>query len=221
MKVKLINSTDLSVCSTAIRECHGTKDKGDNGGAKDKALIHRIGNQYKHGSTLEHLTYTFEIEGVSRALLQELARHRIASMTVKSTRYTLGELANEEDVFYKTSCGGNQTDFDQRIVDKFLVMTPDEDVNMLNICTLSHVQELKKKGISNDILKYALPEAYKTSLTWTINARSLQNFIELRTGQSALWEIRNLANAIYEELPFEHKYLFIHFNKFEEEEMKE
>ena len=61
---------------------------------------------------------------------------------------------------------------------------------------------------SLDIVKYCLPECYKTELTWSINARSLQNFISLRSSKSALWEIRNLANAIYNALPNEHKFIF-------------
>ena len=61
---------------------------------------------------------------------------------------------------------------------------------------------------SLDIVKYCLPECYKTELTWSINARSLQNFISLRSSKSALWEIRNLANAIYDALPNEHKFIF-------------
>ncbi|EOH7199259.1 FAD-dependent thymidylate synthase, partial [Campylobacter jejuni] len=47
-------------------------------------------------------------------------------------------------------------------------------------------------------------------LTLTINARSLQNFISLRSSKSALWEIRNLANALFEALPQEHKFIFEH-----------
>jgi thymidylate synthase (FAD) len=65
-------------------------------GENDKKLINKVGNKNKHSSTLEHLTYNFHIYDISRALLQELARHRIASLSVKSTRYTLKELKNEE-----------------------------------------------------------------------------------------------------------------------------
>ncbi|HEX5670546.1 MAG TPA: FAD-dependent thymidylate synthase, partial [Sulfuricurvum sp.] len=63
-------------------------------------------------------------------------------------------------------------------------------------------------GISNDRAKYCLPESYKTELTWTINARSLQNFISLRSDKAALWEIRDLANMVYDSLPDDHRYLF-------------
>ena len=53
-----------------------------------------------------------------------------------------------------------------------------------------------------------MPECYKTELTWSINARSLQNFLSLRSSKSALWEIRELAYKIFEILPMEHKFIF-------------
>ena len=96
MQVTLLNHTPLNICSHAIRTCWQSFDKGDNGGEKDVELIDRVGNKFKHASTLEHLYYNFYIQGISRALLQELARHRIASLSVKSTRYTLKELKKEE-----------------------------------------------------------------------------------------------------------------------------
>jgi len=73
---------------------------------------------------------------------------------------------------------------------------------------LENLRQLLVAGIPNDKAKYALPECYKTELTWTINARSLQNFLELRSDKSALWEIRDLAYEIYNTLPDDHKYLF-------------
>ena len=53
-----------------------------------------------------------------------------------------------------------------------------------------------------------MPEAYITSLVMTINARSLQNFLELRSSKHALWEIQLLAKAMYEAIPDEHKFLY-------------
>ena len=96
MKVTLNYYTPLIFCANAIRTCWQSFDKSDEGGEKDRELIDRVGNKFKHASTLEHLVYNFYIQGISRALLQELARHRIASLSVKSTRYTLKELKNEE-----------------------------------------------------------------------------------------------------------------------------
>ena len=70
------------------------------------------------------------------------------------------------------------------------------------------IRKLLVAGTPVDIAKYALPECYKTELTWTINARSLQNFLTLRSDKSALWEIRDLAKEIYKATPDNHKYLF-------------
>ncbi len=53
-----------------------------------------------------------------------------------------------------------------------------------------------------------MPESYKCELAWSINARSLQNFLNLRTNKAALWEIRELAYEIFVQLPDDHKYLF-------------
>ncbi|MFU8837906.1 MAG: FAD-dependent thymidylate synthase, partial [Thiohalomonadaceae bacterium] len=96
--VTLMHHTPLPVCSHAVRTCWQSFDRSDNGGEKDRELIDKVGNKFKHASTLEHLVYTFYIEGISRALLQELARHRIASLSVKSTRYTLKELKEIDDI---------------------------------------------------------------------------------------------------------------------------
>jgi len=184
--------SSLEVCAHAIRTCWQSFDNSDDGGQKDKDLINRVGNKFKHSSTLEHLTYTFYISGVSRALLQELARHRIASPSVKSTRYTLKELKECDKIDYEN----------------FLVFTGNTEVDNASKMALDNLQTILKNGVSNDVAKYCLPESYKTELTWSINARSLQNFISLRSGKSALWEIRDMANAIFEALPEEHKYLF-------------
>ncbi len=83
MQITLTQHSSLEVCAHAIRTCWQSFDNSDEGGEKDKDLIDRVGNKFKHASTLEHLTYTFYISGVSRALLQELARHRMASPSVK------------------------------------------------------------------------------------------------------------------------------------------
>ena len=93
--ITLLHHTPLHICSNAIRTCWQSFDKGDCGGEKDIELIDRVGNKFKHASTLEHLTYNFYIKGISRACLQELARHRMASFSVKSSRYTLKELKDE------------------------------------------------------------------------------------------------------------------------------
>jgi len=122
----------------------------------------------------------------------------MASLSVKSTRYTLKEL-KEEPSF--------AIDNKER-AEKYLVMTGVDMVDEMSIRALENLRIVLVEGISNDRAKYCLPESYKTELTWTINARSLQNFISLRSDKAALWEIRDLANMVYATLPEEHQYLF-------------
>ncbi len=213
MIIKLINYTPLWVCSDAIRTCWASQDKSDTHlfmgnqydmGDKDLALIERVGNKNKHASTLEHLNYNFHISGISRAVLQELSRHRMASLSVKSTRYTLKELKEEEPFL-----DFNSADFDRAL--KFIVPTFNIMVDKVSFNHLEDLRQLLRSGLSNDIVKYALPESYRTELAYSINARSLQNFLELRTNKAALWEIRILASELFKALPDDHKYIFKDF----------
>ena len=181
MKVQLLNKPDMSIIIEATRTCYDSMSKSDNLGDKDLALLKKIIDS-KHESVLEHMVFTFKITDISRACLQELARHRIASYSVKSTRYTLKELRDTPD---------NE-------LEKFLI----EDIE--SIVKSSAIDSLKKikmmLNMSNpdmDKIKYALPECYKTELVWTINLRSLRNFLKLRLSLKAHQEIRKLATIIY------------------------
>lgn len=171
----------MSIIIEATRTCYDSMSKSDNLGDKDLALLKKIIDS-KHESVLEHMVFTFKITDISRACLQELARHRIASYSVKSTRYTLKELRNTPD---------NE-------LEKFLI----EDIE--SIVKSSAIDSLKKikmmLNMSNpdmDKIKYALPECYKTELVWTINLRSLRNFLKLRLSLKAHQEIRKLATIVY------------------------
>ena len=214
------HATPLHICSNAIRQCWDSHDKSDSYelvpsggiecGPNDLALIDRIGNKFKHASTLEHITFNFTISGVSRALLQEQARHRMASLSVKSSRYTLKELKNEEDIYIQY-----YNEYDDlvesgivAICSKYLVFTGMESVDLASMRALGELQQILRSGVTNDIAKYCMPESYRTQYALTINARSLQNMLSLRSSKAALWEIRDLANAIFEALPSEYKYLF-------------
>ncbi len=221
MQITLMQHTSLEICAHAIRTCWQSFENSDNGDIKDKELINRVGNKFKHSSTLEHLTYTFYISGISRALLQELARHRMASPSVKSTRYTLKELKDEDSFTDGLSAAElinkykNPTEVyaDKHMIraNKYLVFTDVLSVDFSSVIALENLRLILLDGIGNDKAKYCLPESYKTELTWTINARSLQNFINLRSSKSALWEIRNLSKELFNNLPKEHQYLFDQF----------
>ena len=88
------------------------------------------------------------------------------------------------------------------------MLTGNEAVDNASIAALENLRVILQTPISLDIAKYCLPECYKSELSWSINARSLQNFLALRSSKAALWEIRDLASKIYEALPQEHKFIF-------------
>jgi len=191
MKIKLLHATPIEIADAGISKCWDkTSDKW-------QERMYRVANKFKHASTIEHVNYTFDIDGISRACLQELARHRHQSLSVKSTRYTLKELKEEQ--------GCN--------IDTYIVLTGNEYIDDANEQHLYKLQDLLSKGLSNDIVKYMLPEAYKTSLVSTMNMRALQNFLSLRTDKSALWEIQDLAHNMFKALPEEHKFMLEEFVK--------
>jgi len=184
MKVKLLHHTPLGIADRAIGKCW---DKQKDGIDEDR--MYRVANKFKHSSTIEHITYNFDIDGISRACLQELARHRMQNLSVKSSRYTLKELKE---------CPGTYMDF---------LVSVNDVIDDRNCKQLSYLKDELNKGISNDIAKYMLPEAYKTSLISTMNMRALQNFLSLRTDKSALWEIQELAHKMFEVIPDDHKFM--------------
>ena len=191
MKVELLHFTPIMIAVNAIRTCYNSCDKSDDLGEKDIKLIKSI-IANNHTSTIEHISYNFKISGISRALLQELARHRLASLSVKSTRYTLRELKN----------------VNQDELKNYLVKISDsiDEYNRFRLATMQAL--MNEQNLSNDELKYLLPEAFKTELMLTINARSLRNLLELRLSSKALKEFRELAKEIYKTIPEPHRVLF-------------
>ena len=207
IKVTLLHNTPLYIASLGARTCWDSFDKSDTIdeiiGSRDLDLLDRVVNQYHHASIAEHISFNFFIDGISRACLQEVSRHRHTSLSVKSSRYTLKELKNE-DSFTTNALEGRIR------AEKYLFMTVDETVNRSSILALENLRSHIVTGTSNDIAKYCMPEAFRTQLTWSINLRSLQNFLSLRTDKKALPEIQHLARLIYEALPEEAKSLVKH-----------
>ena len=186
MKVDLIHYTPLEVVVEAIRTCYNSMNKSDNLDEKDKTLIRKI-IKMGHTSTLEHLTYVWRIHNISRVTLAQLTRHRIASYSVQSHRYT------------------TPTDF---IMPQTVAQAiDDEDVDRedLNRIFWNMYETLIDMGVPREDARYFLPQAVTTNLIMTINARSLRNFFQLRLDKKAQWEIRLLAENMYLKLPLDHR----------------
>lgn len=132
-----------------------------------------------HLSTLEHVTFTFAIEGVSRVLTHQLVRHRIASYSQQSQRYV------------------KEHDF-ETIVPASIASKPEAKAKFDKLMT--EIQAMYDEFIALDIpaedARYILPNATETKIVCTFNARSLLNFFSLRCCTRAQWEIRALANEM-------------------------
>lgn len=147
-----------------------------------------------HESPIEHITFTFGIEGVSRSLLAQLTRHRIASYSVKSQRYV------EEDSFgYIIPPEIEKNEKAAEIYKK----TMDNILNSYNELTEilynEHKNNMDEKSARKKAIedaRFVLPNACETKLVMTFNARSLLNFFSERCCERAQWEIRQMADMM-------------------------
>lgn len=130
-----------------------------------------------HLSTVEHVTFTFAIEGVSRVLTHQLVRHRIASYSQQSQRYVKEH--NFETILPPTIAAKPEA---QAKFDKAM-----QDLQALYNDLTENYQ------IPAEDARYVLPNATETKIMCTFNVRSLYNFFSLRCCARAQWEIRELA----------------------------
>jgi thymidylate synthase (FAD) len=179
--VKLIHCSGLDIAELAARTCTATTDKMSDTWMDCEAFLMKLVKQ-GHMSVFEHVNYTFSIKGVSRALLQELARHRHISLSVESTRWALKRImaSNPEMVLPKSL----------------------EEVYVG--LQMEWIRSLLKEGIPNDEVKYLIPECLPTNLVLTLNLRELIHIYRLRTSPRALKEFHDLMIDIAQCLPNPH-----------------
>ena len=142
-----------------------------------------------HESPIEHASFTFGIEGVSRSLLAQITRHRIASFSVQSQRYV-----RLDDFRY--------------VVPPAIEAVPAAKAAFLASMEQDHAARLMAEGVpekearrkaekmANEDARFVLPNACETKMVVTMNARSLCNFFRLRCCERAQWEIRALADEM-------------------------
>jgi thymidylate synthase (FAD) len=141
-----------------------------------KRLIKRV-TGYGHTSVIEHASFTFSIEDVSRAMTHQLVRHRIASYTQQSQRYitydTLEKYVSPQSIADSSEA--------KKIFDETLEKISET------------YQKLLKMNIPKEDARFILPNAAKTNIIVTMNARELRHFFNLRCCARAQWEIREVA----------------------------
>ncbi|MDW8044246.1 MAG: FAD-dependent thymidylate synthase [Nitrososphaerota archaeon] len=191
MRVKLIWHTPSPerVIAIAMRRCYSTstieeieKEIDSKGDAYIQYLVRKALND-RTFSVLEHVVFTFEIEGISRVCSHQLIRHRIASYNQESQRVTL---AHKEEMIIPPSIQNNPEAI--KIFDE------------VRRFTIEKMEELLRIGIPKEDARFILPQCVATKLIMTMNARSLMHFLSLRLSAKAQWEIRELASRILEEV---------------------
>lgn len=208
LKVKLLTYTpDVEkIVTGAARICYssmGVEDLLDSIDSETSQRFIKMLLNMGHESPIEHVSFTFGIEGVSRSLLAQITRHRIASFSVKSQRYVKEgqfqyvippaiEAIPEAKKVYIQAMEEDQERYNQ-LVDllyenhyaAFLQEGKSEK---------QAVQLAEKKAIED--ARFVLPNACETQMVVTMNARSLVNFFRHRCCNRAQWEIRNLAKEM-------------------------
>lgn len=135
-----------------------------------------------HFSTLEHVSYTFAVDGVSRALTHQLVRHRLASFNQQSQRYV--KFTDGVDTIKPHTVEDNKDA--SRVFDEAIVQV------------IEGYEKLLDMGIPAEDARYLLPNAAETKIVITMNIRELLHFFSLRCCNRAQWEIREMAHRMLE-----------------------
>lgn len=156
-----------------------------------------------HESPIEHASFTFAIEGVSRALLAQITRHRIASYSVQSQRYVA-----EKNFEYVLPPEIEAEPNAKEVFLENMKKSHEDYLKIAEILSEKYVKEYLADGLEEKQAKqkaqkraiedarFVLPNACDTKMVATFNARSLQNFFKHRCCNRAQWEIRELATEM-------------------------
>lgn len=187
-RVELVRSTldGEAIVALAAKLCYAGGDLDSllsRIAANDQRAFIRKVREMGHESVLEHVSFTFLAEGVSRALLAQLTRHRIASFSVQSQRYVSYAKGFGYVVPPAVQALGEQAEA--------------EYANQMTQMQRWYEGWQQKLGANEDA-RFVLPNACETRLLVTMNARELRHFFALRMCERAQWEIRALAEKMFE-----------------------
>ena len=194
------------IISAAAKLCYSSSGVKDVLDGLDKEKVEKFLKMLMdlgHESPIEHVSFTFGIEGVSRSLLAQITRHRIASYSVKSQRYvkegqfefiTPPAIAENPEAYklYIESMEQAQATYNQLadiLSEKYMV----ENLEA-GMAEKQAKNQAEKKAIED--ARFVLPNACETKMIVTMNARSLMNFFHHRCCSRAQWEIRALADEM-------------------------
>lgn len=172
MKVKLIRHTcePEMLAGYAAAKCYKGKDPR-------KSL--EVAMEGGHESVLEHTVWTFEVDEVSRVLLAQITRHRLASFSVQSQRYT-------------------GADMNMVVPESMVVADLVDDIVEARRAVDRLYKHARALGIPHEDCRYFTLQGGHTGFVMTMNTRELRHFFSLRCCNRAQWEIRELADKMLE-----------------------
>ena len=200
MKVNLLEYTPNAekVVASAAKLCYSAvsiDEIQDNLTEEKTTKFLNMLMSYGHESPIEHVSFTFAVEGVSRSLTHQLVRHRLASYSQQSQRYVkldqfeyvippaIEKDSNAKDIFVKAM------EESQKAYDEIASSLKEKYIN-----------EGMKNGVAEkksiEDARYVFPNACASKIVVTMNARSLMNFFRHRCCNRAQWEIRYLAEKM-------------------------
>ena len=193
LQVSILSHTDkpLETIYKAARQCYSAGSVADMEPASREKMADLIRRCIRsgHTSVLEHVSFTFAISGVSRALSHQLVRHRMASYSQQSQRYVK---AGELEYVCPPSL---HESLSEEISYFFSSMTAAE-------CAY---RDMLAAGVPAEDARFILPNATATNIVMTMNCRALLHFFEERCCRKAQWEIHRLAmrmmDCMVDELP--------------------
>jgi thymidylate synthase (FAD) len=182
MNVEVISATSkpIHLLSFAAGICYGKADQ-----FSEKRVRNCI--KMGHTSIVEHAVVSYHIDGISRSCLAQLCRHRHISLSVQSQRYCkFDEKTLKDGNWYVTP---PSVKVDSKTLEEYC-----DDMD----CQLKKYINLTKIGVKSEDARFLLPESTKTRLVMSTNARELQSILKLRLDSHAQWEIRELAQNMYD-----------------------
>lgn len=183
---------DLSVVNSARVSFAVRREDMDD---KDKGLI-RFLMRDRHGTPFEHNSFRFHIRAPI-FVAREWFRHRVSSFNEESARYhKLSDDFYVPDVEAVRSQVGKPGSYSFEPVDEALASETRDTFQRIYKELYAEYNDLIERGVAKEVARAILPVGIFTQFYWTLNARSLMNFLSLRNAQTAQYEIRTYAQAV-------------------------
>lgn len=201
----MVSESDDKSCAQTLDEMVVEAARVSYGGGlkgpeKDRKLLHYL-IEHEHGTPLESAVFKFEVK-CPIYVFRQWVRHRWGSFNEISGRYT-EDIADEYYIprkFREQDTKNRQGSIDTDIGDNFVNNLADLKIREYYEAVMGNQQDnyatLIKAGVAKELARGVLGTAFYTQVVWTVNARSLMNFLILRCEAHAQWEIRQYADAL-------------------------